>query len=144
MKNTKVIAIALAFALTYSAPAFITKADTQSTVPAPVVPLVNSATYHLRITAYSSSADETDDTPFITASGQTVRDGIVATNMLPLGTKVQIPGLFGNKVFTVEDRMSPKFPKTIDIWMVTKSKAIYFGLHYADVVVLQDNPISLK
>lgn len=56
----------------------------------------------MRITAYSSSVDETDGTPFITANGARVRDGIVATNLLPFGTKIKIPSLFGGKVFVLK------------------------------------------
>src|SRR5882724_9437368 len=48
------------------------------------------------VTAYTSVPEETDDTPFITAMGTKTRDGIVATNMLPFGTKVKIPALFGD------------------------------------------------
>jgi 3D (Asp-Asp-Asp) domain-containing protein len=91
---------------------------------------------YLRVTAYASVPDETDDTPFITASGETVRDGIVASNLLPFGTKIQIPSLFGNKIFTVEDRTSPRFAKTVDIWMPSKQKAIIFGANYATIIVL--------
>src|ERR1035437_4024557 len=36
-------------------------------------------------TAYSSTADQTDDTPFLTASGKNVKDGIIASNLLPFG-----------------------------------------------------------
>src|SRR5437868_1496729 len=39
-----------------------------------------------KITAYSSTEDQTDDSPFITASGAHVADGIVAANFLPLHT----------------------------------------------------------
>ncbi|MDD5606770.1 MAG: hypothetical protein PHN37_02845, partial [Candidatus Pacebacteria bacterium] len=41
------------------------------------------------LTAYSSSYDETWGDPFITASGQEVRYGIVANNCLPFGTIVE-------------------------------------------------------
>src|SRR3990167_1248447 len=41
---------------------------------------------YVTITAYSSTPEETDSTPFITASGTHVRDGVVAANFLPLGT----------------------------------------------------------
>ena len=68
------------------------------------------------LTAYSSTADQTDSTPFITASGSHVRDGIVAANFLAFGTKVKIPEIFGDKVFTVEDRMALKHSDKIDIW----------------------------
>jgi len=88
------------------------------------------------ITAYSSTPEETDDTPFITAMGTTVRDGIIATNLLPFGTKVTIPKLFGNKVFVVEDRMHSRKKNNVDIWMDSKEDAINFGIAYADIVIL--------
>ncbi|MDP3003980.1 MAG: hypothetical protein Q8N43_00505, partial [Candidatus Azambacteria bacterium] len=41
-----------------------------------------SKTMKVVLTAYSSTPDQTDDTPFITASNTRVRDGIVAANFL--------------------------------------------------------------
>lgn len=90
----------------------------------------------MRVTAYTSDVAETDDTPFITANGSIVHDGTMASNMLPFGTKVKIPALFGDKIFTVEDRMSPKFYRTVDVWMNNKKQAINFGMTYAKIVVL--------
>ncbi|MBU4466828.1 hypothetical protein KKF47_02055, partial [Patescibacteria group bacterium] len=52
-------------------------------------------TIPMTITAYSSTVWETDDTPFITAAGTQTRDGVIASNLLPFGTKVKIPKLFG-------------------------------------------------
>ena len=98
----------------------------------------------LKVTAYSSSVDETDDTPLITASGMTVRDGIVATNLLPFGTLVKIPKLFGDKIFIVEDRMSKKMKNNIDIWMSSKAKALRFGVAYAEVNVVSATELSKK
>lgn len=95
-----------------------------------------STVLHMRVTAYSSTPDQTDSTPFTTASGKSVADGIIASNILPFGTKVQIPAFFGNKIFTVEDRMSKRIKNTIDIWMPTRAKAIIFGSRAADIVVL--------
>jgi 3D (Asp-Asp-Asp) domain-containing protein len=92
---------------------------------------------YLWITAYSSSPDETDEDPFITASNTITRDGIVATNILPFGTKIKIPSLFGNKIFTVEDRMHERKTNFIDIWMESKEKALRFGIHYAEVLILE-------
>src|SRR4030042_3654518 len=43
------------------------------------------------VTAYSSTPEETDDTPFITASGNYVRPGVIAANFLPFGTQGQSP-----------------------------------------------------
>lgn len=92
------------------------------------------------VTAYSSSPDETDDTPFTTASGKTVRDGIVATNLLPFGTKIQIPELFGNKVFVVEDRMHPRKTNVVDVWMPSKEDAIRFGAARTEIVIVNAKP----
>lgn len=90
-----------------------------------------------KITAYSSTEDQTDDTPFITASGAHVADGIVAANFLPLHTKIKIPELFGEKVFVVEDRMAKRFQDRVDIWMPDRDSAWNFGLKNAEIVVLK-------
>jgi 3D (Asp-Asp-Asp) domain-containing protein len=90
------------------------------------------------ITAYTSEVGETDASPFITASGTRVRDGIVAANFLPIGTKVKIPQLFGDKVFTVEDRMNKRYGAAMDIWMNDRMSARKFGRKHADVVVLDE------
>jgi len=95
-------------------------------------------TLHLKVTAYASVPEETSDHPFITASGEHVADGIVAANFLPFGTRIQIPALFGDKIFTVEDRMNQKFSSRVDIWMPSVSDAVDFGIHSAEIVVLGD------
>lgn len=87
------------------------------------------------ITAYSSTVDQCDDTPFITANGSRVKDGIVAANFAGFGTKIKIPELFGDKVFSVEDRMNRRFNKRIDIWMPSREEAIKFGVKYAEVEI---------
>jgi 3D (Asp-Asp-Asp) domain-containing protein len=90
------------------------------------------------LTAYSSTVWQTDDTPFITANGSTVREGIVANNMLPFGTEIKIPELYGNRVFTVEDRMhSRKGSYWVDIWFPTLEEAKAFGVKEAYVEVLE-------
>ena len=91
----------------------------------------------LWVTAYSSTPEETDDTPFTTASGTTVRDGIVATNLLPFGTKVKIPEFFGDKVFVVEDRMHQRKTNNLDVWMGSKKEALRFGVSYATILVMK-------
>jgi len=91
------------------------------------------------ITAYSSTPEETDDTPFITASGYHVADGIVANNMLPFGTKIKIPELYGDKVFTVLDRMNKRMgDHRFDIWLPSKDLAINFGVKSTKIEVLED------
>jgi 3D (Asp-Asp-Asp) domain-containing protein len=135
----RLIAVAVLLAIAgYILPFAITEAGSDPVNPnvLPGAPV----TLSLRITAYTSVPEETDDTPFITANGTYVHDGIVATNLLPFGTEVMIPSLFGSKVFIVEDRMAPNFKKTIDIWMPSVGKAIYFGVRTAKVVIIPSGP----
>ncbi len=93
-------------------------------------------TLKVTITAYSSTADQTDETPFIAASGKHVYDGIIAANFLPFGTKVKIPALFGDKIFTVDDHMNRRFPNRVDVWFATRSAAMKFGIQTAEIVIL--------
>lgn len=88
------------------------------------------------VTAYSSTPDQTDDTPFEMANGARVHDGAIAANFLPFGTKVMFPELFGKKIFTVEDRMAPRNGDKMDVWMSTREAAIRFGVRYADYVIV--------
>ena len=88
------------------------------------------------MTGYSSTPDQTDSTPFITASGKYVRDGIIATNFLPFGAKVKIPELFGNKIFVVEDRMASRYFHRIDIWFASREAALKFGNRKTEIVIL--------
>lgn len=89
------------------------------------------------ITAYSSTPEETDDEPFITASGAHVRHGVIAANFLPFGTTVKIPELFGDRIFVVEDRMNKRYPDGIDIWMPSKQEARVFGKQTAKIVIIR-------
>ena len=91
-------------------------------------------TYSISVTAYTSTIEECDSDPFITADGSTVRDGIIAANFLPFGTKVRFPSLFGNRIFEVRDRMNPRYHLRADIWMTQKKDARQFGLHRNVVV----------
>jgi len=78
-------------------------------------------------TAYNSLESQTDSSPWITASGTRCREGVIASNFLPIGTKVLIEG-FGERVFTVEDRMNKRYQKRIDIWFRDYDDAMQFGL----------------
>jgi len=119
-----------------------------SAPPEQAVPVENSAATQLKpieapkalalwVTAYSSTPEETDDTPFITAKGTEVRDGVIAINSLPFGTRVKIPKLFGDKIFVVEDRMHRRKENFLDVWMPSKQAAEDFGINYTEVVVLK-------
>ncbi len=89
-------------------------------------------------TAYTSHPDETDDTPFITASGSHVRDGVAAANFLPMGTEFKLPELFGEQVFVVEDRMNARYNNVhiVDIWFDNKIQAIDFGKRKTTIEIL--------
>lgn len=83
------------------------------------------------VTAYSSSVWETDDTPYLTAASTQARDGIIASNLLPFGTKIKIPEYFGSKIFVVEDRMNARVSDfAIDVWFPSHSQAEQFGVKY--------------
>jgi 3D (Asp-Asp-Asp) domain-containing protein len=91
------------------------------------------------ITAYSSTPWQTDDTPFITAAGTEVRNGIIANNLLPFGTRIRIPELYGDKIFVVEDRMnSKKSDYHFDIWFEDNKDAENFGAKMAYIEILEN------
>jgi len=91
------------------------------------------------VTAYSSTPEETDDTPFVTASNTLVRSGIVANNALPFGTRVRLPEIFGDRLLEVEDRMHwRKADNQVDVWLPSKDEAIHFGVQYATMEILFD------
>ncbi len=89
-----------------------------------------SKTVEAVITAYTSTVDQCDDDPFIAASGKRVYDGMLAANWLPFGTKVKIPSLFGDKIFTVDDRMNSRYGYgRMDVWLdTTRAEAKKFGV----------------
>jgi len=85
----------------------------------------------LNVTAYTASVEETDDTPFITASNQQVRVGICALSRdiekdfgLKFGDEIIIEGL---GKFEFQDRMNKRLKKHVDIFMSSKFEAFKFG-----------------
>ncbi|MFH1656795.1 MAG: hypothetical protein ABH956_03430 [Candidatus Nealsonbacteria bacterium] len=105
----------------------------------PTLPSIPVQSINVTVTAYSSTPWQTDDTPFITASGERVRDGIIASNLLPFGTEVKIPELYGDKVFVVKDRMHWRMGYyRIDIWFPETQQAINFGKKTTYIEVLEN------
>ena len=101
---------------------------TVNTETVKTAPKTNSiATHIVMASAYSSTPDQTDSTPFITAWGTQVRDGIIAANFLPFGTMVKMPELYGDKIFVVEDRMNKRYTYKIDVWFPERVQAMEFG-----------------
>jgi 3D (Asp-Asp-Asp) domain-containing protein len=99
---------------------------------------VRYKTIKVIVTGYSSASWQTDDTPFVTASGKSVEDGIIANNMLPFGTRVKIPELYGDKIFVVEDRMAArKGFYHVDVWFPDYYEAKDFGAKTTYIEVLE-------
>ena len=111
-----------------------------ATSTVPVTPKVKSTSVHV-ITAYNSDVAQTDDSPCITANGFNVcqhgQEDTIAANFLKFGTKVKIPELYGDRVFTVRDRMNVSHPNRVDIWMKNRTSAIKFGVKTAKIQVLE-------
>ena len=104
------------------------QANTLMAVSTPAWPFQPVKKMNVLVTAYSSTVWQTDNDPFTTASGSNVRNGIVANNLLPFGTKIKIPELYGEKIFVVEDRMKwTKSKYHFDIWFPEYSQAKNFG-----------------
>lgn len=93
----------------------------------------------VRATAYNSLANQTDSTPFITATGTRTRPGVVALSrdllgLFPYGTRITIEdlsgrsgNLFRGRVFIVEDTMAARMRGRVDIWMASYGDAVRFG-----------------
>lgn len=82
---------------------------------------------------YSSTVDQTDNSPFLTASQVMVRDGIVANNCLEFGSKVLING----REYEVQDRMNKRYGCNVfDIWFPKKQEAINWGVKKVTIEVL--------
>jgi len=83
------------------------------------------------VTAYSSTVDQCDSTPCITANGfnlcENNKQNVIASNYLPFGTKVRFPDYDPDTIYTVQDRMNARYYFRADIWMKTRTDAKQFG-----------------
>ena len=97
--------------------------------------------FYTYITAYNSLPEQTDSTPCITASSFNVcehnEEDVVAANFLPFGATIRIPEYFGDRIFTVQDRMHKRFEKRVDIWMKNKESAKSFGIRRLKVEIVK-------
>lgn len=152
MRSLLMVASALVVLVTITLPQITTAVQEGTVKPATLVYngklticKLDKSDYHvvktvkMSASGYNSLPDQTDSTPFITASNKHVADGIVANNGLPFGTKVRMPEIFGEKVFTVEDRMHPRMgTQKIDIWFAEYADAIKFGRKTVKVEILEN------
>ena len=102
--------------------------------------LDQAATLTVDITAYSSSASQTDDAPAITASGAVAGPGTVAVSRdllkrFPYGSEVEIIAVSGDGCggwvpetpLTVADTMNARLKNHLDIWLGTTEQALNWG-----------------
>jgi 3D (Asp-Asp-Asp) domain-containing protein len=102
--------------------------------------------YTVQVSGYNSEAAQTDDSPFITANGTHVRDGIVAANIIdaagrniPFNTVIKFKNCGGipeDKIFTVTDRLNKRYTRNVDIWFAHKSDALKFGRRTCQIEVI--------
>ncbi|OGN00678.1 MAG: hypothetical protein A3B91_04990 [Candidatus Yanofskybacteria bacterium RIFCSPHIGHO2_02_FULL_41_29] len=106
------------------------------------------ATYTVRATGYSSTPDQTDDTPCHTATNYNVCTGtknVIAANFyingkrVPFGTLVRIPEIFREKIFVVEDRMNARYTNNIDVWFPERSLAKAFGSQKVTIEIVEES-----
>lgn len=109
-------------------------------------------TLEVTMTAYSAEAAQTDSSPMITATGETVGEGIVAVSrdllgtVLPYGTELRIVevndeanacgGWVPDTVLEVQDTMHPRRENHVDIWVPTREQALEWGRCEAVLEVL--------
>lgn len=105
------------------------------------------------MTAYSSTTDQTDDTPFTTSTQQPVRLGIVAVSRdllagdLPYGTTLRVIETYGEPdtcgawdvtmILEVQDTMHRRKQQQIDLWLPSRDEALAWGYCQARVEILE-------
>lgn len=95
------------------------------------------ATRYMTVSAYNSFENQTDGSPYSTAIGSLTRIGVVASNNLPIGTRIRIPSHFGDQEFRVEDRMNTRYQNNVDVWMEDYKDAMKFGRRYSKIEVVE-------
>lgn len=113
----------------------------------------------LRATGYNSQVNQTDSTPFITATGARTRFGIVAVSRdllgtdLPYGSLVRLRDLGSfytgrgagafqamldqQGLFIVEDTMHLRKTQQLDVWFPEYSTAINWGVRRIEVELVR-------
>lgn len=95
------------------------------------------AVKYMTLSAYNSVPNQTDGSPYSTAIGSLTRVGVVASNNLPIGTRIRLPDHFGDQEFRVEDRMNTRYQNNVDVWMEDYKEAVKFGRRYAKIEVIE-------
>lgn len=88
------------------------------------------------VSAYTSSVDETDDTPWINAAGTRPGPGSIACPArYEFGTKVIIE----ERTYVCDDRMHKKYASGdyFDVWFLYKRDAFNWGRRNIEIIVLE-------
>jgi 3D (Asp-Asp-Asp) domain-containing protein len=111
----------------------------------------------VRSTAYNSIPNQTDSSPFHTATGARTRYGIIALSRdllrrFPYGSKVTLEDvgswrsgrgygkynvMLKNTVFVVEDTMHPRKRGTVDVWLPARRQAMQWGVRRLNMQIVQ-------
>jgi 3D (Asp-Asp-Asp) domain-containing protein len=115
-------------------------------VPAPVPSRTPRLLFRIpvTVTGYSSTPDQTDDTPFVTAANTRVRRGVIALSRdllreftpgapFAFGDLLEIEGV---GTFRVEDTMAERYRQRADIWFSTRTAARQWGRRHLSVARL--------
>ncbi len=93
------------------------------------------------VSGYNPVPEQTDASPCITASGKNICESevdVIAANWLKFGTKVRIPDYFGDRIFTVEDRMNKRYPHNTDVLFYDKGEARALGRRTLLIQILEE------
>jgi len=91
----------------------------------------------VKVTAYSSRVEETDDSPHLTSSNVYVRRGIVALSQDLRAVGIEdgdVVFLSGYGLLYVEDDMNPRKRKQVDVWMADTKAALLHGVRTATLI----------
>lgn len=112
----------------------------QFTASVPVTPgSASREVQQVTVTAYNPTTDQTDGDPLMAASMRKVRVGTVAVSRdlfdqgWVFGKKVRIEGL---GIFEINDLMSSRFTKRVDVFMWDEKEAQAFGKRRIKVALL--------
>ena len=111
----------------------------------------------VRSTAYNSIPNQTDSSPFHTATGARTRYGIIALSRdllrrIPYGSRVRLQdigawssgrgsgkynAMLKDTIFVVEDTMHPRKNGTVDVWLPARRQAMQWGVRRLNLQVVQ-------
>lgn len=92
---------------------------------------------YLKVSAYNSIEDQTDNDPYTGAWNNKVRKGMVAISrdLEEFGLTNKTPIILEGKEYTILDRMHSRKRKQVDIWMERKCDAEHWGLKVCQIEI---------